>query len=253
MKTLFFILMLAVPALAVLAVDDATAPAQTNVIYGYVGDYGQVVAEGVPVTSTLLWPKPRTVGNVLVQSDPVTHYSDAAGFFAFTNQAWGIYQLSMPNGYAQVYYVFTNTLGEVTVANLFTNSYAYLTNTPINVTTDYNSLSNLPPLVTLTNWNNITLSNGGVTITGNLTNTVLWIGWTPSPYPTNWGVVNKPGWTNNTGYTCYVTLTNNTLTTWFDPAGNRYSPTNANISSGVVMPGGSFTNVTGGGQYHAFR
>lgn len=47
------------------------ASAQTNVIYGTVGDYGLNPQRRVNVTLTLISPNPRTVGSFLIRQDPI--------------------------------------------------------------------------------------------------------------------------------------------------------------------------------------
>ena len=132
--------------LLALLLGTAAAAAQTNYLYGNVGDYSLNPQPGVQVTLTLLSPNPRTVGNVLVQQDPVATATDTNGSFGFTNVQFGWYGLLVA-GQVGTYFTFpvgTNTLGPWPIASLTTNNTAM----PPNPATNYITLAQAQALVT---------------------------------------------------------------------------------------------------------
>ena len=143
-------------ALWLLLAADA-ASAQTNVLYGNVGDYSANIQPGVQVTLTLLSPNPRTSGNFLIQQDPVSTQTDTNGYFAFTNILFGWYSLAVA-GQVGTYFQFpvgTNTTGPWPIAALSTNTAAV----PPNPATNYVTLAQAQALVA-----------GGPATTGAITN-----------------------------------------------------------------------------------
>lgn len=100
-----------------------TARAQTNVLFGYVGDYSTNIQPNVNVTLTLQSPNPRIMGAFVVRQDPVTHTTDQSGFFAFTNVLWGKYTMLASGKYGTsfIFNVGTNTIGQVPLTALITN------------------------------------------------------------------------------------------------------------------------------------
>lgn len=112
MKKLIFILALLFPLLAA---------AQTNVLYGYVGNValGGTISR-IPVTLTYIGLPPG-VSNIQITVAPAGTSSATNGYYAFTNVVYGKYTLSIGNGAnttARNLYVYTNTLGLVPIGSL---------------------------------------------------------------------------------------------------------------------------------------
>lgn len=112
-----------------------TAHAQqlTNVIYGNVGDYSLNPQKKITLTTTLIYPNPRSVGNVLVRQDPNSTMSETNGYFAFTNQQWGYYSLSVSgsSGTHFGYWVAPDSQGNKPIGSLVTGN-PYLPPDPAN-------------------------------------------------------------------------------------------------------------------------
>ncbi len=102
--------------------------AQTNLIYGYVGNYGLRAQSNVVVTTTLQYPNPRidSTTGFWVRQDPMTYTTSGDGAFYFTNLLWGKYglELSGLRGTKFTFWVGTNTTGTVSMAVLYTNAAA---------------------------------------------------------------------------------------------------------------------------------
>ncbi|MDE2101565.1 MAG: hypothetical protein KGL39_30245 [Patescibacteria group bacterium] len=98
--------------------------AQSNVLYATLADFGISVDTNVQMTLTLVSPKNRTINNVLISNGPKTATTDTNGYFSFTNIAWGNYflQASDTGSTRWPLQVWTNTVGNVQLASLITNS-----------------------------------------------------------------------------------------------------------------------------------
>jgi hypothetical protein len=103
-----------------------SAFSQTNVIYGYVGDYSTNAQRRVNVTVTLLDPSLRTTGEWDVRRDSISTTTGTNGYYAFTNLLWGQYRRDIAgvSGTKFIFYVGTNTLGTVPITSLTTNANA---------------------------------------------------------------------------------------------------------------------------------
>lgn len=103
---------------------SASAQQITNVLYGNVGDYSLNAQRKITVTSTLLYPNPRYIGTILVRQDDVSTSTDNSGFFAFTNQQWGQYNLTVSGraGTLFTYWVGTNSQGSIPITSLISNA-----------------------------------------------------------------------------------------------------------------------------------
>ena len=114
MKTIYFII---IGFALVISVS-----AQTNLIYGYVSDYGLQPVQST-VTLTLVSPNPRAQNGVWVRQDPITFNTDVNGYFYRSNVVWGSYEwdLSGSSGAALQTWVGINTTGSVNVITLSTN------------------------------------------------------------------------------------------------------------------------------------
>lgn len=113
-------------------------------LYGVVADYGLRPQNRVSVTLTLIYPNPRSVGNILVRQDPIGVNTITNGYFAFTNIQWGHYSLSIGGvGTVQDVWVQTNTSGTVAIAGLVSNSAAI----PPNPSTNYYTMSQVDALL----------------------------------------------------------------------------------------------------------
>lgn len=119
--------------------------AQTNLLYGYLGNYGLNIEAKKNVTLTLLWPRDRTDGLWFPRNDAVGSRTDTNGWFAFTNILWGIYRLDIEGltGTKHPLYVGTNSLGSIPLASLVTNSAAV----PPNDGTNYYTKSQVDALI----------------------------------------------------------------------------------------------------------
>ena len=101
--------------------------AQTNVIFGYMADLQMTPTAGTAVTMSLISPNPKLVNGIWVSPQPITHYTDANGFYSFQNVSWGEYEWDIA-GQALVGYVGINTQGSNNVIALTTNTYAFVVN-----------------------------------------------------------------------------------------------------------------------------
>lgn len=136
---------LAVLWMALLMLAAQPAAGQTNLLYGYVGDYGVAGQSNVTVTARLLYPPIRTSGDILVRKDLVTSLSVSNGYFDFTNFLWGKYTFTV-DGTEQTPFtawVTTNTLGRVPIASLVTNLNIY----PPNPATNYYTVAQVDALI----------------------------------------------------------------------------------------------------------
>ena len=128
LKALYiFWILLKVAIISYLLLAPAAAHAQmaqTNVLYGYVGNYGLSPQSRVSISLKLLSPLTRTVGNIVIQQEDQGTTSGTNGYFAFTNIIWGKYQYTLSGLAGTVFKceVYTNTIGSVPIASLTTAS-----------------------------------------------------------------------------------------------------------------------------------
>lgn len=99
-----------------------TARAQTNDLYGHLVDFGGVNVSGVAVTMSSLNPNPLVRNGQIVYTQPITHFTDANGFFSFHNVPWGQWEWDVPSSFLSGF-VDVGTLGSNTVVSLSTNTY----------------------------------------------------------------------------------------------------------------------------------
>ena len=132
--------------LILIVLTASLSEAQTNILYGNIGDYGRNGISGVNVTLTLISPQPRQVGNMLIRVDPIATTSSTNGYFAFTNIIWGIYQLDIAGavGTANRLFVEQNTLGLWPIGALVNNKAAI----PPNPGTNYYTQAQVDALLT---------------------------------------------------------------------------------------------------------
>ncbi|MDE1871714.1 MAG: hypothetical protein KGI06_05755 [Candidatus Micrarchaeota archaeon] len=90
MRKALLLLLVLLPMMAI-----AQLPIQTNLLTGYVGDYGVAPQSGINCTLTLVSPNPRTFNQTFITVAPLSVQSDTNGYFAFTNILWGNYLLSI--------------------------------------------------------------------------------------------------------------------------------------------------------------
>ena len=150
-------------SLLLLIISTFAASAQTNLIWGYVGDYGYNTQRRVPVTFTLVSPKPRVYNNVLIMNDPRGTTSDTNGiFYCPSNMLWGRYTVSIGGapGTTFTFYVGTNTLGLVSIGTLITNSNAM----PPDPGTNYYTMGNIDALLASFNVKSLSSLDSSVTI-----------------------------------------------------------------------------------------
>lgn len=93
----------------------AQLPVQTNLLTGYVGNYGVAPQANIACTLTLVDPNPRTFNQTFITVQPQTVYSDANGYFSYANILWGNYILTVSG---QAY----NTVFKVRVSPTTTNT-----------------------------------------------------------------------------------------------------------------------------------
>jgi hypothetical protein len=103
---------------------------------------------------------------------------------------------------------------------------------------------------------NFNLSNGNLTgpsanFSGTVTANTVTATNGFSSYATNTTAGFTGNFTNTTGLTIFVNLTNATAAAWFDWRTNNWLPASANVQQSILGPNGWITNVTGGGFWHA--
>lgn len=110
------------------------AQAQTNYLFGNLSSFSQLSRSNVVMTLQNITPKKRTVNNVLISDDPITNSTDVLGNFGFTNVIYAKYSLTAGDSQITTWilYVGTNTLGNVPIASLITNSAAVPPNSGAN-------------------------------------------------------------------------------------------------------------------------
>jgi len=111
--------------LILLLASAAVAGAQTNVLFGYAADYGLNPVKKASVTLSLVSPNPYTVGQTFIRQNTLATTTDTNfGYFAFTNIQSAVYSLVVAGTEFPTIYVYTNTLGAVPLAALWTNTAA---------------------------------------------------------------------------------------------------------------------------------
>lgn len=133
-----------------------TASAQTNVLYGYIGDYGLAEQSNVLATLTLVSPNPRVVNGIFVRRDPVSTRSGNGGYFSFTNIIWGKYTLALSGSQTTSWTlnVGTNTEGTVSLGSLATT----ITPAPPDPSTNYYTQQQIDAIIA-----NVVAGDGGFT------------------------------------------------------------------------------------------
>lgn len=152
MRTILVILLLAV----------IYCHAQTNVIWGYLGDYTLNPLPG-NVQITLVDPNPRNINGILVSPlyPPINFGTN--GTFSVTNLPFGTYRTLFDSGLTFPFYVLTNTFGSNNIANLGT--FASVTPPPYIILN-----SSATVFITLTNGPGITFTNISTNIINGYTN-----------------------------------------------------------------------------------
>lgn len=160
--------------LAFLAMPTAFCFGQTNVIYGYVGDYtGQPPGTRYTVTLKLLAPNPRWNGVTITRIDPMNVPVNLTnGYFAVTNLLAGYYQwnISGVNGTTFNKWVYPTTLGLVPLASLDNGNPDLI---PPNPGTNYYTQAQVDALIAAAGSGTAGTTNGGGVIQGMLTNSAF--------------------------------------------------------------------------------
>ena len=153
-----------------LFIKEASAQVfQTNSLYGTELDANNNPLVGLTMTSKLLWPLPRWIGNNYYTKLSVQTATDGNGNYQFTNQQYGVYQLSDDNGSIGFYVVYTDTLGSVPIQSLFTNTFVPPGPNPAKTFVTYAQLAAaVGNSYQLTNFSYVSLTNGA-----NITLTIL--------------------------------------------------------------------------------
>ena len=221
---------------------NAQVTTTTNVIYGYVGDYSTNPQPAVVMTTKLLAPNPKWVNNIRVLVNPISVTTDVSGYYAFTNQQWGLYQLIDPNGPVGLYYVYTNTTGIVPIYTLFTN-------VPVA----------LPP-----NPNNTPISLGQVlALLATGVNATNFIYQTNFVYQTNYTTVTNQAYITQTNYPL-VSLTNDNVYTVLIPVATnivngvtnyivKIACTNVLAVNGTVQANALYNFTNQGSTFNAYK
>ncbi len=112
--------------LAILLLASIVARSQTNIICGHVTDLDGANVAGVAITMsapfTGVSANPMLRNGLWIDTTPITHYSDAGGYWAFTNVPCGQWEWDGPNGSFLAGIVPAGS-GSFNVANIATNSY----------------------------------------------------------------------------------------------------------------------------------
>lgn len=100
--------------------------AQTNILTGNLAAFNISGRTNVTMTMQIVSPKKRTVNNILISDDAIPTCTDTNSNFSFTNVIFGKYSLTAGDSSSTTWilYVGTNTLGNVPLASLITNSAA---------------------------------------------------------------------------------------------------------------------------------
>ena len=108
--------------------------AQSNYCFGNLSSFEQTSDTNVTMELDLITPVNRTWNGLLISNDPRTNSTDAFGNFGFTNVIYGKYRLSADDNTSTTWilYVGTNTIGNVPIASLITNSAAIPPNSATN-------------------------------------------------------------------------------------------------------------------------
>jgi hypothetical protein len=96
--------------------------AQTNVIFGYLADMELANVAGVAVTMSAVDQNPTLRNGIWVSKQPKTHFTDAAGRWAFTNVPFGQIEIDA-QGQFLTGFINPNTTGLVNFSTLATNVY----------------------------------------------------------------------------------------------------------------------------------